>query len=114
MMLLTAAGSVLDRVREEFQKKTPNGHHLTEEEKALNDPDESKFNRATPDILELRRKAALKILGLPLDQLDREPPPIDMLGFEDIEAANALLGLRKGGKRRKTYRMRRCRLPKLL
>ena len=113
-MLLTAAANVVGRVREEFQTKTPSGHHLTEEEKALNDPDESAQNPVSPEILELRRKAALEILGLPPDQLNREPPPIDMLGFEDIAGAHALLGLRQGGKRRKTHRMRRCRLPKLL
>jgi hypothetical protein len=114
MMLLTGAANVLDRVREEFREKTPYGHKLTDEEKALNDPDESAQNPVSPEILERRRKAALKTLGLPDDQLDREPPPIDMFGFDDANAAVALLGLKRGGKRHKTYRMRRCRLPKLL
>jgi len=114
MMLLTGAANVLNRVREEFREKTPHGHILTDEEKALNDPNESAQNPVSPEILELRRKAALKKLGLRDDQLNREPPPIDMFEDEDIQGARDLLRLREGGKRHKTYRMRRCRLPKLL
>ena len=106
MMLLTAAGNVLDRVREEFKKKTPYGHQLTEEEKALNDPDESAVNPVSPEILELRRKAALRALNVP-----EEDSSIEM---DVIQGAIDLMALREGGKRRKTYRMRRCRLPKLL
>ena len=93
MLGLVAAANVLERSHSAFIKLDPVAARTRIIEEVAED-----VHKIEPDVAD----------GAADEELDDLDRPMD-LGL--LEAAAAKV---KGGKRRKTYRMRRCRLPKLL